>query len=84
MKLGKTKLVELINAVIEEKSSASYAGGTLCIMHEGELLLLNVSDDNQAGEVLFALAKCYIKYKTKTHCFWDLSHEIIDRIEKVA
>jgi len=82
---SKAELVKLINDVIDEKRSASYAGGTLCIPDDESkhgLLFLNVSEDNQADEVLYALAKCYIKYRSKANCFWDLSHEIVARIEK--
>ena len=82
---SKAELVKLINDVIDEKIPASYAGGTLIITDkesERGMLMLNVSNDNQADEVLYALAKCYIKYKSKANCFWDLSHEIVNRIEK--
>jgi len=69
---SKAELVKIINDIIDEKIPAVYAASTLCVNIDGEILYLNISDDNQSNEVLYALAKCYIKYKTENHAYWEL------------
>ncbi len=82
MSKNKSELVQLINDIIDEKIRASYAASTLCVRQDdGSILYLNISDDNQSEEVLYALAKCYVKYKTENHAYWKLAHEIIERNE---
>jgi exonuclease VII large subunit len=83
MSKNKSELVQLINDIIDEKIGAVYVASTLCIFPPDDELhiYLNISDDNQSEEVLYALAKCYIKYKTENHCHWKLAHEIIKRNE---
>lgn len=74
---SKAELVTIINDIIDEKISACYVASTLCVEIDGEMLLLNISNDNQSNEVLYALAKCYIKYKTPNHTYWELAQKII-------
>ena len=79
---SKSEIVQIINDIIDAKIGAVYMASTILVSKDDEVLSLNISDDNQSEEVLYALAKCYIKYKTESHCFWKLAHDIIDRVEK--
>ena len=83
MSKSKSELAQIVNDIIDEKIGAVYMASTLLVKQDNETYMyLNISDDNQSEEVLYALAKCYVKYKTENHCYWKLAYEIIDRIEK--
>jgi len=78
---GMVDLVPTLKNVFYEKEAAAYAGGTLCIDIDGQTQMINLSD-GWDEETKCWIALCYLRYKTPSHCFYNVALETVGSVTK--
>ncbi len=82
------EITKILQNVLDEKDSASYIGGTLCIEYQNRVLLLNIGNGVLAGKthrdrnyplIETMLCKMYLKYKSPNHAFWQYASDIVNK-----
>jgi hypothetical protein len=75
--VNQEKAIEAVNQIIAEEKGGAYMGGSLTTSIDEDTVVLNISCEDNTPELRKALAKCYLKNKTKNHCYWDLAQSLL-------